>query len=127
MNWREHDARLRQRASLPAWFTKKATQGWRAEPRTTPGGQPWYSPLAISDDLLLRAADVVLKKRRRLLLLVRETPLHLSHLRLLVRVAKIGAVVMPPMPAFYHRPATLQDVVNQTANRAPADTGWADL
>ena len=71
-----------------------------------------------SDNLLLRAADVILKERRRLLLLVRETPLHLGHLRLLVQVAELGAVVMPPMPAFYHRPETLQEVIDQTVNRA---------
>ncbi len=72
---------------------------------------------SFSDNLLLRAADVVLKERRRLLLLVRETPLHLGHLRLLVQAAEIGAVIMPPMPAFYHRPATLAEVVDQTVNR----------
>lgn len=71
-----------------------------------------------SDNLLLRAADVMLKERRPLVLLVRETPLHLGHLRLLVQAAEIGAVVMPPVPAFYHRPVTLEDVVNQTVNRA---------
>lgn len=73
---------------------------------------------SFSDNLLLRAADVVLKERRRLLLLVRETPLHLGHLRLLVQVAEIGAIVMPPMPAFYHRPATVREIVDQTVNRA---------
>ena len=73
---------------------------------------------SFSDNLLLRAADVVLKERRRLLLLIRETPLHLGHLRLLVQVAEIGALVMPPMPAFYHRPTTLRDIVDQTVNRA---------
>ena len=73
---------------------------------------------SFSDNLLLRAADVVLKERRKLLLLVRETPLHLGHLRLLVQVAEIGAIVMPPMPAFYHRPTTLAEVVDQTVNRA---------
>ena len=72
---------------------------------------------SFSDNLLLRAADVVLKEHRRLLLLVRETPLHLGHLRLLVQVAEIGAIVMPPMPAFYHRPKTLAEVVDQTVNR----------
>jgi flavin prenyltransferase len=71
-----------------------------------------------SENLLLRAADVTLKERRPLVLLVRETPLHLGHLRLLVQVAEMGAVVMPPMPAFYHRPTSLQDVVDQTVNRA---------
>lgn len=71
-----------------------------------------------SDNLLLRAADVMLKDRRRLVLLVRETPLHLGHLRLLVQVAEIGAIVMPPVPAFYHRPSTLEAVIDQTINRA---------
>ena len=70
-----------------------------------------------SDNLLLRAADVMLKERRPLLLLVRETPLHLGHLRLLVQAAEMGAVVMPPVPAFYHRPATLEAVIDQTVNR----------
>ena len=71
-----------------------------------------------SDNLLLRAADVTLKDRRRLVLLVRETPLHLGHLRLLVQVTELGAVVMPPVPAFYHRPESLEAVVDQTVNRA---------
>ena len=71
-----------------------------------------------SDNLLLRAADVVLKDRRRLVLLVRETPLHLGHLRLLAQATEIGAVVMPPVPAFYHRPETIDDIINQTVNRA---------
>lgn len=71
-----------------------------------------------SDNLLLRAADVMLKDRRSLVLLVRETPLHLGHLRLLVQVAEMGAVVMPPVPAFYHRPSTLEAVIDQTLNRA---------
>jgi len=73
---------------------------------------------SFSDNLLLRAADVVLKDRRRLVLLVRETPLHLGHLRLLVQVTEMGAIVMPPVPAFYHRPTSLDDVINQTLNRA---------
>ena len=73
---------------------------------------------SFSDNLLLRAADVVLKDRRRLLLLVRETPLHLGHLRLMVQATEIGAIVMPPTPAFYHRPTTLAEVVDQTVNRA---------
>jgi 4-hydroxy-3-polyprenylbenzoate decarboxylase len=71
-----------------------------------------------SDNLLLRAADVTLKERRRLVLLVRETPLHLGHLRLLTQVTEMGGVVMPPVPAFYNRPTTLQAVVDQTLNRA---------
>ena len=72
---------------------------------------------SFSDNLLLRAADVTLKDRRRLVLLVRETPLHLGHLRLLVQLAEMGAVVMPPVPAFYHRPASLEEVIDQTVNR----------
>ncbi len=71
-----------------------------------------------SDNLLLRAADVVLKERRPLVLLARETPLHLGHLRLLVQAAEMGALIMPPVPAFYHRPSTLADVIDQTVNRA---------
>jgi len=71
-----------------------------------------------ADNLLVRAADVTLKDRRPLVLLVRETPLHIGHLRLLVQVAEMGAIVMPPMPAFYHRPATLDEVINQSVNRA---------
>lgn len=70
-----------------------------------------------SDGLLTRAADVVLKERRPLVLCVRETPLHLGHLRLLVQAAEMGAVIMPPVPAFYHRPKSLDDVINQTVNR----------
>ena len=69
------------------------------------------------DNLLVRAADVTLKERRRLVLVVRETPLHLGHLRLMTGVAEIGAIVMPPVPAFYHRPKTIDDIVNQTIGR----------
>jgi 4-hydroxy-3-polyprenylbenzoate decarboxylase len=71
-----------------------------------------------SDNLLLRAADVILKERRPLVLLVRETPMHIGHLRLLVQLAEMGAVIMPTVPAFYHRPATLEDAIDQTVNRA---------
>ena len=70
-----------------------------------------------SDNLLLRAADVVLKDRRRLVLVTRETPLHLGHLKLMVEVTEMGGIIMPPMPAFYHRPKTLDDIINQTVNR----------
>ena len=70
-----------------------------------------------TDGLLTRAADVVLKERRPLVLCVRETPLHLGHLRLMTQAAEMGAVIMPPVPAFYHRPQTLDDVINQTVNR----------
>ncbi len=70
-----------------------------------------------ADNLLIRAADVTLKDRRPLVLVVRETPLHVGHLRLMTRAAEMGAVVMPPMPAFYHRPRSIDDIVNQTVNR----------
>ncbi|MCN2129679.1 flavin prenyltransferase UbiX [Escherichia coli] len=70
-----------------------------------------------TDGLLTRAADVVLKERRPLVLCVRETPLHLGHLRLMTQAAEIGAVIMPPVPAFYHRPQSLDDAINQTVNR----------
>lgn len=73
--------------------------------------------LSFSDNLLLRAADVTLKDRRRLVLVARETPLHLGHLRLMVQVTEMGAIVLPPVPAFYHRPKTLDDIINQTVNR----------
>ncbi len=72
---------------------------------------------SFSDNLLLRAADVVLKDRRRLILVTRETPLHLGHLRLMTQVTEMGAIVAPPMPAFYHRPETIDDIINQTVNR----------
>lgn len=72
---------------------------------------------SFSDNLLLRAADVILKERRRLVLVARETPLHLGHLRLMTQVTEMGAIVAPPVPAFYHKPETLTDIVNQTVNR----------
>ncbi len=72
---------------------------------------------SFSDNLLLRAADVVLKDRRRLVIVPRETPLHLGHLRLMVQATEMGAILAPPMPAFYHRPETIDDIVNQTVNR----------
>lgn len=73
--------------------------------------------LSYSDNLLLRAADVVLKDGRQLVLVPRETPLHLGHLRLMTQVVEMGAVVAPPLPAFYHRPRTIDDIINQTVNR----------
>lgn len=72
---------------------------------------------SFSDNLLLRAADVVLKDRRRLVIVPRETPLHLGHLRLMVQATEMGAILAPPMPAFYHRPESIADIVNQTVNR----------
>jgi 4-hydroxy-3-polyprenylbenzoate decarboxylase len=72
---------------------------------------------AYSDNLILRAADVVLKDRRKLVLVLRETPLHLGHIRLMAQVTEMGAIIMPPIPAFYHHPKTLDDIINQTVNR----------
>jgi 4-hydroxy-3-polyprenylbenzoate decarboxylase len=70
-----------------------------------------------SDTLVSRAADVTLKEGRPLILVVRETPLHLGHLRVLTALAEMGAVIMPPMPAFYNRPKDLDDIVNHTVAR----------
>jgi 4-hydroxy-3-polyprenylbenzoate decarboxylase len=72
---------------------------------------------SFSHDLLVRAADVTLKERRKLVLVPRETPLHLGHLRNMVSATEIGAVILPPMPAFYHEPATVDDLVNQTVGK----------
>ncbi|MCF8480539.1 MAG: UbiX family flavin prenyltransferase [Rhodospirillum sp.] len=69
-------------------------------------------------DLMVRAADVCLKERRPTVLLVRETPLHAGHIDLMARATASGAVIMPPVPAFYHRPRTIDDIVNQTVGRA---------
>jgi len=73
---------------------------------------------AASDDLIIRAADVCLKERRRVVLLFRETPLHAGHIALMERATLNGAVVMPPVPAFYGRPKTIDDIVVQTVARA---------
>jgi 4-hydroxy-3-polyprenylbenzoate decarboxylase len=70
-----------------------------------------------SDNLLTRAADVVLKEQRKLVLVLRETPLHLGHLRLLSAAAEAGAIILPPIPAFYSRPTTLDEVINHTVGR----------
>ena len=70
-----------------------------------------------SDGLIARAADVTLKEGRPLILMVRETPLHVGHLRMLTGLAEMGAVVLPPVPAFYHRPKALDDIVNHTVAR----------
>ena len=72
----------------------------------------------VTSSLLTRAADVVLKERRRLVLLVRETPVHLGHLRSMAAVTEMGAIVMPPVPAFYTRPRTIDDIVDHTVGRA---------
>jgi flavin prenyltransferase len=71
----------------------------------------------LSDNLITRAADVILKERRRLILMVRETPLNLAHLRNMTSVTEMGAIVFPPVPAFYHRPQTVADIVDHTVSR----------
>ena len=71
----------------------------------------------VTDNLLTRAADVVLKERRRLVLLPRETPLHLGHCKNLVAVTELGAIVAPPVPAFYTKPKTIDDLVDHTVGR----------
>jgi len=73
---------------------------------------------SFNTNLLIRAADVTLKERRKLVLMIRETPLHLGHLRLMTQVTETGAVLVPPLPAFYHRPRTLDDIINQSVNKA---------
>jgi 4-hydroxy-3-polyprenylbenzoate decarboxylase len=70
-----------------------------------------------ADDLIVRAADVCLKERRKLILLTRETPLSQIHLENMLRAARCGAIIMPPVPAFYSHPATIEDIVNQTVGR----------
>ncbi len=72
----------------------------------------------VTSSLLTRAADVTLKERRPLVLMVRETPLHLGHLRTMVKLAEMGAVIAPPMPAFYAQPQSLEEMVDQSVGRA---------
>jgi flavin prenyltransferase len=71
----------------------------------------------ISSNLLIRAADVTLKERRKLILLVRETPFHLGHLRTMTALTEIGAIIAPPVPAFYHQPKTIEEIVDHTLER----------
>lgn len=72
----------------------------------------------VTSSLLTRAADVILKERRKLVLMVRETPFHLGHLRAMMQVTEMGAIVMPPLPAFYAKPKTLEDIVDHSVGRA---------
>ena len=89
----------------------------------------------LSDNLLTRAADVTLKERRRLLLLVRETPFNLAHLRNMTAVTEMGGIIFPPLPAFYHRPSSIAELVDDTVERVLALLGaheaqpkaWAGL
>lgn len=71
----------------------------------------------ITSNLLLRAADVTLKERRRLVLMVRETPLHLGHLRTMVQLAEMGAILVPPVPGFYHNPESVLDIIDHSVER----------
>lgn len=70
-----------------------------------------------ADNLITRAADVMLKERRSLLLMVRETPLHLGHLKNMARIAEMGGIIVPPVPAFYHQPRTIGDIVDHSVGR----------
>lgn len=71
----------------------------------------------ISSNLLIRAADVVLKERGKLILMVRETPLHAGHLRTMAKLAEMGVIIAPPIPAFYHKPETVMDLVDHSVDR----------
>ena len=79
----------------------------------------------LSDNLLTRAADVILKERRRLVLMVRETPFNLAHLRNMTAVTEMGGVIFPPLPAFYHRPQSIDEMVDDTVERVLALLGVA--
>jgi len=70
-----------------------------------------------AENLLVRAADVCLKEKRKLVLVVRETPLHKGHLRLMAQAADLGAHILPPVPSFYHHPKTIQDIIDQTIGK----------
>jgi 4-hydroxy-3-polyprenylbenzoate decarboxylase len=70
-----------------------------------------------NENLLIRSADVTLKERRKLVLVVRETPLHLGHLQLMTMVASMGGILLPPMPAFYNLPRTIEDIIDQTVGK----------
>ena len=91
--------------------------------------------LGLSDNLITRAADVMLKERRRLILMVRETPLNLAHLRNMTSVTEMGGIVFPPVPGFYHRPQTIDEMVDHTVSRVvdllglpqPDAPRWAGL
>ena len=73
---------------------------------------------SLNENLLIRAADVTLKERRKLVIIPRETPLHLGHLRAMVAVTEMGAVILPPVPSFYHKPSTIKDIIDQTIGKA---------
>ena len=79
----------------------------------------------LGDNLLTRAADVTLKERRRLILMVRETPFNLAHLRNMTSVTEMGGIIFPPLPAFYHRPQSIDELVNDTVERVLSTAGIA--
>ncbi|MBN2402611.1 MAG: UbiX family flavin prenyltransferase [Spirochaetes bacterium] len=70
-----------------------------------------------ADNLITRSGDITLKERKRLIILARETPLHLGHLRNMVKLTEMGAIIFPPIPAFYHKPQTIQDIIDHTIGR----------
>jgi flavin prenyltransferase len=70
-----------------------------------------------NENLLVRTADVTLKEKRKLVLVVRETPLHVGHLRLMTQAAEMGAHILPPVPSFYHQPETIEDIIDQTIGK----------
>jgi flavin prenyltransferase len=80
----------------------------------------------LSDNLLTRAADVILKERRRLVLMVRETPFNLAHLRNMTAVTEMGGVIFPPLPAFYHQPQSIDELIDDTVERVLALLGVTD-
>lgn len=80
----------------------------------------------ISSNLLVRAADVILKEKRTLILMVRESPLHLGHLRTMTALAEMGAIIAPPIPAFYHHPKTVIDLVDHSVDRVMDLLGLSD-
>jgi 4-hydroxy-3-polyprenylbenzoate decarboxylase len=73
---------------------------------------------SLNDNLLVRAADVTLKERRKLVLIPRETPLHLGHLRAMTAVTEMGGIILPPVPSFYHKPQTIEEIIDQTVGKA---------
>ena len=81
----------------------------------------------VTDNLLVRAADVCLKERRKLILMVRESPLHLGHLETMAALARIGAIIAPPAPAFYHKPETVLDIVDHSVDRVLDLLGLPDV